>query len=243
MQPSLYISTPTHHGVVNIHYTTSLLMTVQRLIEARIHYQLDIMIGAGIDSARSRQATNFLNSGYSHMLMIDDDMGWAADLPIRMMQENLDVLGVPYRKKNTGMQFNLAHEDHVAQHPTKPYLISVDQIATGMMMVKREVFEALIPHVPLVKHHKDEPPIYMFFQHAIIDTPKLGGLGIQSEDYFFCDLARSKLGCEIIAYADEDVAHFGPYAYRGSYAEQLEKQSTNKFSVERDRDNVRILIK
>lgn len=242
-QGSVYLASPMHTGMVNIHYMTSLFQTVQHLIANKIHYQWDVLLGSGIDVARSWQATNFLKSNMTHLLFIDDDMAWSGDLPVRLLRENQDIIGVPYRKKNTKIIYNIRHDKFVAQHPEKPYLISVDGLATGMLMIKREVFEALIPHVLLVKHNMVDPPIHMFFQKPIIESKEFGGLACQGEDYFFCDLAREKLGCEIIAYVDEDIAHIGPHAYRGAYSDELEKHGGGVFSSEREREKMRVLLK
>lgn len=221
-QPSIYISTPCHSGKVDINYHASMMMTMKFLGENRIQHMMNYAVSTGIDAARSRHATEFLNTPCTHIMFIDDDMAWAPDLILRMAQFDVDIIGVPYRKKTvTPIKFTVTHKEKPDSLLLVPSVIEVDGIATGMMLIKREIFEKLLPLVPAIQYVKDGPIINMFFHHEFVEEPITGIKTYMSEDFNFCRMAREN-GFKVWAYTDEEVVHMGNVAYRGDYATWME---------------------
>jgi len=239
--PYVYISTPCYTGKVDINYHTSMLMTMKYLGENRIQHMFNYAVNTGVDAARSKHATELLQTNCTHLMMIDDDMAWAPDLVARMLEEDLDIIGVPYRRKIvTPVSFTARHTFEVEHKKTRPYLVKVDGISCGMTLVKRRVFEALKDKMPVIRHDKDGPDIIMFFRHELIDDKYLGTKTYMSEDYNFCRLAR-EAGFDIWAYVDEEVAHMGTVAYRGKLSESMAGDTGSNLKDERLKMHVRLV--
>jgi hypothetical protein len=109
--------------------------------------------------------------------------------------------------------FNMAGQ---MQESDPDGVIEVRHGGTGFMLIKRRVFEDLIPHVPTyrVSTHKEngeyiKPLTHEFFATSIDDTGAL-----LSEDYHFCDLWR-KHGGKIYANPFIKLEHVGTYVYGG----------------------------
>lgn len=216
--PSLSIVMLSGSGAVKMDTMMCLLMSCQVLAKHWVKYDFISVQGVtGVDNARNIAAEIFMQGNHSHMLMIDDDMGWSADLPLRMLKEGVDILGVPYLRKN------IKNPRWTVNHPApdadvmqgRPYLLKVDSVATGMMMVKRSVLEKLRPSVDKAILSQESPPIPLYFRHTIDDRGVM-----KSEDFSFCELAR-KAGVDIWAWVDEEIAHIGNYAYTGRYVDKL----------------------
>lgn len=242
-RPHIMICTPCHSGKVDINYHISMALATNILSQRGINYTLDFNVGMSVDWARSQMATAFLaSSDFTHLLFIDDDMAFAADLPYRLLVENLDIVAVPYRRKQRDIKINIRHGVRVRTMPERPYLVGVDSIATGMMMIKKNVFETLAPKVPEFLYDDTGAKGRLFFRHELVDDEMVGGVSYMGEDYYFCKIAR-EAGFEIWAYIDEKIAHIGNYAYESNYREHAEKGTTDKFSFEGERLHLRTIIK
>ena len=116
--------------------------------------------------------------------------------------------------KLTGI-FNITHlEDHKMVNPLEPF--QVKHAGTGFMLIKREVFETLAPHVEVYTNGgqtmpKDEK-VRNFFPVTVVDGHLL------SEDFNFCHLYR-KQGGEVWAAPWCEVGHFGSYLFSGQYSQ------------------------
>ena len=217
-QPKLSIAMLCGSGSVKHDTMNSLIMSMQFLASRAIEYDFITLQGVtGIDSARNIITEIFMQNGHSHLLMVDDDMAWSADLPFRMLQENLDILGVPYKRKNIkNCRWTVNHPvPDVDTMDGKSYLMRVHSLGTGMMMIKRRVFETLGPTTDKAILNDDRPAIPLYFRHTIDKNGKL-----KSEDFSFCERAR-EAGIDIWAWVDEEIAHIGNYAYTGRYSDVI----------------------
>jgi len=219
--PHVMICTPCKDGKVDLHYSSSLVPTCQILTHAGIKYQMSFVSTSSIDNARSILATMFLKSPCTHLLFIDDDMCWAPDLPLRMLNENVDIVGVPYRKKKNAPEFTVKHAEVLPSLEGRPWMILFEALGMGMTLIHRRVFEGLEKDVPLYHPYATSlnDPARLFFRHDLI-TDKDGSVHYESEDFHFCRMAREK-GFEIFAYADENVPHIGRTAFQGVYSDVI----------------------
>jgi hypothetical protein len=240
-QPHVLICTPCHSGKVDLNYHISLTYALHYLAKAGVNFTLDYNIGMTVDWARSQMATRCLrDTEFTHLLFIDDDMGFAADLPFRMLRENVDIVAVPYRRKQKDIKYNIRHGVRVKTIPGRPYMIGVESIATGMMMIRRNVFEALESKVTKFLYNDKGEDGYLFFRHQLVDDEMVGGVSYMGEDYYFCKTARDN-GFEVWAYVDEPIAHIGVYAYDGNYKDHAGKGTTDKFDYPGEREPMRII--
>lgn len=222
-KPHVFIATPCHSGKLDLNFHMSLIMACDYLNKHGVDYSLDYNTGMAIDWARSKMATGFLKETQcTHLMFIDDDMAFAPDLIFRMLMEQVDIVAVPYRRKQRAVKFNCRHGVRVATMPGRPWMIGVDSIATGMMMIRRNVLERLALTTPEFLYDEGGEKGWLFFRHQLVDDEMVGGVSYMGEDYFFCKQAR-EAGFTIWCYADENVAHIGNYAFDGRYSDECEK--------------------
>lgn len=243
-KPHIMICTPCHSGKVDLNYHISMALAGGHLAQNGVNYTLDYNVGMTVDWARSKMATAFLEQTKecTHLLFIDDDMAFSADLPYRLLQENVDIVAVPYRRKQRDVKYNIRHGVRVKMMPDRPHMIAVESIATGMMMIRRNVFETLKPKVPEFLYDDSGEKGRLFFRHELVNDEMVGGVSYMGEDYNFCRLAREN-GFDIWAYIDEPIAHIGNYAFDGNYKDYAEKGTNDKFTYPGSRAPLRVLIK
>lgn len=239
-KPNVMICTPCHSGKIDINYHLSILLMGAVMQKNGIDYMVDYNVGMSIDWARSQMATSFLKTECTHLLFIDDDIAFAPDLPFRLLQENVDIVAVPYTRKTRNAKYNIRHGVRVEKMPGRPYMMTVESIATGMMMIRRNVLETLAPKVPefLYDHNGDKGRL--FFRHELVDDEMVGGVSYMGEDYNFCRLARAN-GFKIWAHVDEELAHIGPYAYKAKYSDEAQKGQSEQFTNDRPRMDLRLI--
>lgn len=231
---SLLVSTPCKTGFVSINYTVSLLQNLQGLANRNVTVTFDLEVGkAGIDMPRSMAATRFLKSDMTHLMFIDDDMAFPPDLITKLMDCDVDIVAVPYRKKMNDPLYNFRFFGEVVQSKENPALIEVYDIATGLMLVKHHVFEKLKDHVEWVLEYGQDDKVGMFFRHQVVEyehaegAGEKGGKAYMSEDLHFCRLAR-EAGFKIWAYVDAPTIHYGTMGFGGNYADVLEQVMPNE---------------
>lgn len=239
--PSVMICTPCKDGKVDINYSSSLVPTCNILTQAGIKYCMSYVSTSSIDNARSILATMFLESKCTHLLFIDDDMCWAPDLPLRMLNEHVDIVGVAYRKKKSGREFTIRHKETLPSLAGRPWMILVDSLGMGMTLINRQVFEGLKDSVPSYHPYETslKKPQKLFFRHNLIQDDD-GEFHYESEDFNFCRLAREK-GFDIFAYADENCPHIGRAAFQGKYSDIIGEGIDHGFSTERLRLKANLL--
>jgi hypothetical protein len=240
-KPHVMICTPCHSGKVDLNYHISLIMACDYLNKHGIDYTLDYNIGMAVDWARSTMATGFLkDTDCTHLLFIDDDMAFAPDLLFRLIMEQVDIVAVPYRRKIRDVKFNVRHGVRVRTMPARPYMVGVDSIATGMMLVRRNVFENLAKTTPEFRYDETGKSGWLFFRHQLVDDEMVGGISYMGEDYWFCKKAK-EAGYEIWCYADEHIAHIGTYAFDGKYSDECEKGVKTRCSDDRPKLPMRLM--
>ena len=242
VKPNILICTPCHSGKVDLNYHISVTLMGANLSRAGVDYALDYNVGMTVDWARSRMASDFLKGPYTHLLFIDDDMAFAADLPYRLLCENVDVVAVPYRRKTRDVLFNVRHGIRVKTMPDRPYMVGVESIATGMMMIRRNVFEKLAPTTPDFRYDDKGETGKLFFRHQLVDDEMVGGVSYMGEDYWFCKTARDA-GFDVWAYVDEEIGHIGSYAYDGKYSDHAAQGMKDNFTNGRPRLSPRVILR
>lgn len=235
-KPSLYIATPAYGGMVSVPYVQSLAQLTHALGAAGVASGVD-MIGnqSLVPLARNKLAAGFLASSCTHLLFIDADIGFPAELVPRMLAADVDVIGALYPMKRVrwdrvataaengerGVPASLlrhASRDFVVRTPPGGVELrdSVDAppvevlaVGTGLMLIKRGAFEAMRPST--ATFHLDGEQLDEFFVSGCVERPE-GKFEHLPEDFYFCEAFRS-IGGKIHAVCDSRVVHFGTYAY------------------------------
>jgi hypothetical protein len=187
-----------------------------------------------ITRARNELARLFLEKGIDYLMFIDADISFDGHAVAQLMAADKDICVGIYPKKEVDWKqvakaaksgkenlqdyggafvFNMVGQ---VQESDSDGVIEVRHGGTGFMLIKRKVFEDLMPHVPTyrVSTHKEngeyiKPLTHEFFATSIDETGAL-----LSEDYHFCDLWR-KHGGKIYANPFIKLEHVGTYVFGG----------------------------
>jgi GT2 family glycosyltransferase len=244
MKPSVLICTPSKSGYVHLNYLASLMGTFRILEHFGFRVGLHLDQGKTLDMGRSLAATYFLNSDFTHMMFIDDDMVWQPELVARMIEFGVDIIGVPYRQKVKEVIYNMRSVGDFEQSTENPSLLSVNDIATGLLLIRKNVLEKMKDTVEkVIDHPSTKQTVYMFFRHQVVQDKVAcpdGELTYMSEDLYFCRMAR-ELGFQIWAYVDAETAHTGTISFKGNYADVLEGITPTKFRDDLKKSPLQVL--
>jgi len=239
----LMIATPMYGGQCFGFYAQSLLLTQEVLRQSNIPFCFQFMYNESlIPRARNALVKAFLKGDCTHLLFIDADICWKGEDVLHMINADVDIICGIYPKKeinwhsveravqskvpaselknHTGSWvINLVNYDAEVTVPiNQPFEIWAG--GTGMMLIKREVFEKMADHVPVYKNDvvdlsgnlAQAEEISEFFATSIeAETQRL-----LSEDYHFCAIWR-KLGGKIWAAPWMDLGHCGSYLFQGEF--------------------------
>jgi len=236
-RPSLMIATPMYGGMCTGNYVAGLLGTINKMKSVGVPvYWAQITNESLITRARNELARLFLEKGFDYLMFIDADISFDGQAVATLMAANRDICVGIYPKKEIDWK-QVGKAAKMGKESLQDYggafvmnmingvekvetdgdgVLEVRHGGTGFMLIKRGVFEGLMPHVPTYRtstHKVDgeyiKPLTHEFFATSIDDTGAL-----LSEDYHFCDLWR-KHGGKIYANPFIKLEHVGTYVYGG----------------------------
>jgi hypothetical protein len=241
-KPKLFIATPMFGGMCHGEYAMSLLDLMISCYANGISSKVDTLYNESlVTRGRNKLVHQFLKSEGTHLLFIDADIKFRTEDVFLMLQKDVDVIGGVYPKKkidwanvseavNQGaeiedlpyysspLNFNLS--ENTPRETKITDAIEVQDVATGMMLIKREVFEKLKPVVESYKFYWNEShageTCYAFFDTAIMGEEYL------SEDWYFCRKWKS-VGGKIHAAPWCELTHYGTHAFKGKFMPDIKK--------------------
>ena len=181
----------------------------------------------------------------THLLFIDADIGFTSKNIERLILADKEVVcgiyprkhiywekAIEEMKKNPDIKpddlqakclgYNLNLDDSIVD--VREGFIKVQEAATGMMLLKREVISKMQKAFPERKYDSDQivngksfssDNCYDFFAVGVYDTKdKTGKLRYLSEDYYFSRL-WAEIGGEVWADISQPLAHFGNMQFKG----------------------------
>ena len=217
----IFVATPMHAGTCTDGFAFSCLSLQSEAIKNGIEIKFVFLSGDSlITSARNTLAHEFINSNYTHMLFIDSDITFDGGQVLDMVMQDLDVIGGVYPKKHLSWDniyyaikqgAKLEHLPILASNYVvntlsgegielgSKELVEVRHAGTGMLCIKREVFDQLKSQVPTYiigdaidkdynsTNISESDVIYEFFSTEVNQV-------LITEDYYFCDLWRKNGG-------------------------------------------------
>ena len=240
MVRSLFIATPCYGGNVNVFFMESVIKLIFECQKHDIKCSFfKIPFESLIPRARNVCASSFIKSRYSHMIFIDSDIQFNASDVIKLIEADVDVIGGSYPTKSINMQklqsnctdvMNLSYKEIISKSvmytsklfkenvtPQNQSKIECEFLATGFMMIKRNVFIRMIEEfkhiryindIPAYREHTINDELYDFFHCKIIDNKYV------SEDYGFCSLWKL-MGGKVYTDLTIKLNHIGSMTFYG----------------------------
>jgi hypothetical protein len=237
---SIYVATPMYGGQCTGIFLKSILSLVDLLKkEGHVVHFHDLYNESLINRARNTLTEMYMQTNYTHLLFIDADQGFDPRGILKMIQEDVDLIGaaVPMKginwervekkvkdgipanqlEQHTGIyNVNISKKQRELLKENPKEIFEVDYVGTGLLLIKRNVLEQLKQHVG--QYRSDQPklgnieygdPIYDFWK-TIVD-PKSERL--LSEDYNFCKLWKD-IGGKVFVAPYVKVTHVGTYIFQ-----------------------------
>ena len=224
MKPSIFIAMPCYDSV-KINTMLSIFQLIQHLGRSKVEVGINTMKSPLIHQARNYLTSVFLTTEYTHMLFIDSDVEFGPEAGLRMLVADKDIITTPYRVKDERLDtprytVKFANPKSVPILPGG--LVEIEAGPTGLMLIKRGVFERIIKNHPELKIKNPVKPeadkshsfYYNFFDFSFEDGYTWG------EDVSFCKLARDN-DFRIYANTESPTAHRGEYAWVGKFGDSL----------------------
>ncbi len=240
---TIHLLTPMYGGNLQVNYHTSVLRLQQLCMQTGVGFNAQSTWNESLISrARNRLVDEFIKKSKStHALFIDADIGFEPSDIFSMLEMDRDIVGAGCVKKSlnwnrvqaaikkNGREFKpeelarIAGDYVVNFEPFKgekemnmmePQ--EVRHLGTGLLMIKREVFEKFMEAYPDRWYESPEDPaalpgpIFDFFRVGINpETRKY-----DSEDYWFCQDCKS-IGLKVWLAPWMKTSHHGAYTFVG----------------------------
>lgn len=264
--PHVLICTPCYGGLIHQGYHISTLQLMTE-VYSRKEINVSFSIRGGdslITRLRNSMTAEFLaDDKYTHMLFIDADVTFTPDEIFKLIHSGHDVatgcyplkvMPLPDQIPTDGKAFIDKNElfAKYMRYPWNPLrnqrgefqvhndFTEVLDAPTGMMAIKREVFEKMIDSYPDLKyqpdtqfgmealHEKISDCYYNFFDTFLVEDQFPDGNGgfikkkrYLSEDYAFCRLWQN-IGGKIHLYTQSKLNHTGTYTFAGDFERFLQ---------------------
>jgi hypothetical protein len=222
-------------------YTQGVLNLGGVLREANIESMMSFMFNESlITRARNALTQAFLKSDCTHLMFIDADILFNPADVVTMLKADKDVIGGIYPKKEINwvtvrQAIEAGVPNEMLKHHTGSFVVNlvdyatsvtvpvnepveVQNMGTGFLLIKREVFDKLKPTVPSYSNDVSDlgntigarEIIHEYFATSIEESTNR----LLSEDYHFCSIYRA-MGGQIWAAPWVVLSHIGTYAFEG----------------------------
>lgn len=233
----LFVGTPMHGGICYGSYANSCLNLLYMLqnvgIEVLFYFLYDDPL---VPRARDTIVHEFRKSDCTHLLFIDADIEFSPQHVLDLLNQNQDIIGGPYAKKNINWEkvasavrnmpdikpedlYRLGgdyvyYSEECVKDSSK--LWEVTEMGTGFMLIRRNVFTTFMERYPELRYTNEQgEEMFSFFPTFIDKKGSITNNGTNrylSEDYAFCSLWR-KLGGKIMLAPWIMLKHIGNYSY------------------------------
>ena len=241
--PKLMIATPAYGELFYAPYVHSVLALTRHAHKNDWAYVFESISYAEVSEARNYLVTRFFDkTDATHLLFIDNDMGFPAKLVPDMVNIGKPVVGVvaPKRKidlkrladlarseRNTERAIAKAHEFVVHRRasagPTRNGFVEVDACGGGILLIERNCISTLLQRAPELSDKlagartaltKNLDRLIRAFD------PVVRGDGARlSEDFAFCHRWRNVCGGEIWASVSHPITHVGLHHFAARYSD------------------------
>ena len=213
---NLLIATPMATGRPEYPYNSALDQTKQLIRQYGGKVECFNTIGVSdIYYARSKLFGAFLrNTQFTHMIMIDDDMGFTPEDVIWFLLLQRDMIAAIGPKKKYPIEYawNMTDENGKLWpliHELETNVCEVPFAGAAFMMISRGCAEKIATAYPELEYDLEDTVEYSVFDSIIINRRRF------SEDYAFC-LRWRKLGGKVYVKMDVTLTHTGSHTFTGN---------------------------
>ena len=220
----LQISTPSHSGKPEFLYHSSMQETKKTLVQKGVWVQQAWeLYNADICAARSRIVAEFMRTDCTHLLMIDDDMGWETTAIDRLFYADKPVVAVAGPKKSYPLRFAVSHLDK--DGTPIPISINPDDgsaevslVGAAFILIRRDVIEKMVESYPDLKYigadSKDAHALFLPFIRENV---------YYQEDFAFCQ-RWADIGGKVYVCPDVPLKHIGTHVYQGDLLRSMNQR-------------------
>jgi hypothetical protein len=240
-QRAVFIATPAYGATFAGDYVRSLFMLLRSKHRVPTEFLFHYFDYADVVVARNYLISDFYfnHPQCTHLLFLDDDMGFDASLITGMLDLGEPLVGTIYPKRKLdlkklhaagGQPFEKALAqslefigDERRPRMQKSGFISVTQCGTGIMLISRGCIDEMVRKVPDIvdETRYKRMPFSARFKSFItpFDKIKTGDIEL-SEDFSFCRRWVEGCGGTIWARPDADIRHIGQMSFAGKYTDR-----------------------
>lgn len=208
----IMIAIPSYTGLVATECMMSIFELVNELSEFGVQCGFAThSYNGNIADARNKLCHEFLYSdhAYTHILFIDDDMGFHAPDIFNMIypMDAVEVFAALCPRKNmeTGAGEYDCYDPLYPEKHGRSEFQQVDRAGTGIMLIPRGALDRVETVLPV---YAQPPEISQFFVTYM-------GEVLIGEDYYFCD-RLAEAGVPLYVAMWTKVTHTGRYVYKGN---------------------------
>lgn len=222
--PRVFIATTTADGIVMAEYASALVRMVTHLNQAGIGTEYHVQDGTSIVAQRNLLTDRFMRSACTHLLFLDSDMTFPAELCGTLLGLAKPVIGAVYTKRALDVvrlrilaashpietALPLAYDWNVHPLPGPPRtegaIRRVAALPGGFVLSERACFEAMASrgNVPVLRLDRRHPPVRAFYREV------RDGETVFDLDYSFC-INWARMGGEVWTLPSADIRHIGDW--------------------------------
>ena len=177
-----------------------------------------------ISRARNASAAEFLSGDHTHLLFIDADISFEPTDVDKLLEPDKDVVCSPYPKKYIKYESAKGGKELVDFAVSGKFakisdnLYEIESVATGFLLIKRNVFQQMILKYPKIEYINDIDgygqgrKMWNFFNVGVNPLNK----NYDSEDWGFCTAWRN-IGGKVYARSDISLGHWGWHQFKGNF--------------------------
>jgi hypothetical protein len=225
----IFLAIPCHDGKVVAECEVSILRNTH-LMRDMGHTVVPYYLPRNIylDKARNKCVHRFLESKCTDLVFIDSDISFDDDAILKLIKHDKDIVAGIYPLKQDfeeyPMQLYYDRDNNFKDEETG--LIMANMVPTGLMRIKRSVFEKMITFDNSEEKYriqKDHDGIYTFFNTGILFENDNTWWG---EDVAFCRYWKLH-GGKIFIEPDITFSHIGTKKWSGNLHKYLMSRSTD----------------
>ena len=233
----LLVGTPAAGAKVGTEYFRCALDTQRTLDAAGIPAAFACITGAWTAECRNALASYLLTSEFTHLLFVDSDMIWNAQDVIRLLAQDVPIIGALYPRKSINVEGALAAAKEVpdldlatfrhillrrtwtvtpvaeagdVSHGTETRR-AVDWMPTGFLLLRRDALEKIRPLCTRYTSVSG-PTCFDFFRYDLRKNDAGNDPDRCGEDRSFGDLARSA-GLAVWQLLNVELGHTGEVTF------------------------------